>query len=420
MTTICLSLPRVAGRLVASDKRTRSLLMAARFRRIVCLSNVHDDNYTSIRGEQVVPCLSASKRRDLFASVQAAAGTDLIIVSSPPKATARRQGKWLSAVQTHFSYHLQFFAPNWDIPKLRIPCSWIFYAVEALKRTGRGDLVILDNYELIYVIAAYLLKWFKRPVFLLDYEDGKHLIDRGWARLLSSTAECWGRRLISGAFVAHPALSSRLPESIPSVLVPGFVVPLTRCSPCPTPDAGVRFLYSGSLDEPRGIDLILDALPMLPKNRWTLDITGRGPLEHRVTEAARDPRWPNRVRFHGRLSHAAFSTLAQSCHIGLNCQRPSDPISAVTFPSKIFTYLSAGLFVISSRASEVPDICGRACRYYDKDAAPSLAALMIAATQDFYSFRSSFDVADVNARYSLESTAERLRKLITVIWHGDV
>src|SRR6185295_4440002 len=104
--------------------------------------------------------------------------------------------------------------------------------------------------------------------------------------------------------------------------------------------------------------------------------------------------------------------LVERCHIGLNCQRDSDPVSSVTFPSKIFTYLSAGVAVISSRASEVPAICGKACRYYDGDNVKSLAGVMTEAIENLENFRKGIQEKDVTGRYSMESTAARLKGLL--------
>src|SRR5208283_4390682 len=116
----------------------------------------------------------------------------VILLSSPPKAADRRAGKWLPSAETKFSTHRQFFCANWDVPKLRIPLSWFFYARHVLRHVRSGDLVVIDNYEFIYVFAAWFLKPFRRVTFILDYEDGKHLIERSIWRFLSGLAEAAG------------------------------------------------------------------------------------------------------------------------------------------------------------------------------------------------------------------------------------
>jgi hypothetical protein len=102
------------------------------------------------------------------------------------------------------------------------------------------------------------------------------------------------------------------------------------------------------------------------------------------------------------------------CHVGLNCQRSSDPVSGVTFPSKIFTYLSAGLLVISSKAGAVEEFCGNACLYYEGETPQSLAGAMKAVMADFSTARQKLDLTAVSDRYSITATTERLRRMLRV------
>jgi len=92
-------------------------------------------------------------------------------------------------------------------------------------------------------------------------------------------------------------------------------------------------------------------------------------------------------------------------HVGLNPQRMNDPISAVTFPSKIFSYLSAELLIISSEACGVRDILGNMCIYYQKDDPVSLATAMIQVIRHLPEFPNR----DQRHQFSVESTTDRLR-----------
>jgi glycosyltransferase involved in cell wall biosynthesis len=381
--------------------------------RIVVLANVWDENYFTLRAEKIDRSLGA-KRQVLWRCLELASGRDLIVLSAPPKAVERRTGKWLPTVETKFATHQQFFCCNWDVPKLRILLSWFFYARQVLRRVRSGDVVVIDNYEFIYVVAAWFLRIFRRVTFILDYEDGKHLIDRSWSRMLSGLAEAFGRPLIRAAMLAHPALAKRLPASIPMELVPGFVpekIPLKERA------AGqeVCFLYSGTLDRTRGVDLLLESLNLLPDHGWRLDITGHGPLTDHVARVAQEPRWRDRVKFRESLPLESYERVVAASHVGLNCQRASDPISGVTFPSKVFTYLSAGLLVISSKAGCVEQICGNACWYYEEETPQSLGAAMKEVIEHFPAVREKLDLSEVYERYSVEATTVRLKRLLNAI-----
>jgi glycosyltransferase involved in cell wall biosynthesis len=373
--------------------------------RLILLSNVYDQNYGALRGEAIPPCLSSPKRRDLFQSLRSATGRDLLILSSPPKSLTRRSPKWLPAVSTSFAGFSQLFCRNLDAPKIRIPLSWLFYALHVLRHSRSGDVLILDNFELIYVIAAWLCRVVHGNQTLLDFEDGKHLTDHGWTRFLSGPAELFGKPLIQGAILAHPSLSERLSPSIPKILVPGFYIPPQNKQTPISTTVDTRFVYAGSLDAARGVDLLLDTIPLLPESGWRLDITGSGPLESRVRLIATHPNFSRKVVFHSVLDAKAHSCLLAESHVGLNLQRSDNPISQVTFPSKLFSYLSAGLLVISSRASEVEAVLKKACLYLTQETPEALADLM---TRQIPPEARQSHFAELD-QFSIPSTALRLR-----------
>jgi glycosyltransferase involved in cell wall biosynthesis len=385
--------------------------------KIVCLSGIFDQHYHDVRGEKVERCLTTPFRRDVFRCLEMASGREVIVLSSPPKAAEWRMAKWLPAVETKFATHRQLFCCNWDIPKLRIPLSCFFYARHVLRHVRSGDLVAIENYEFIYIVAARLLTLFRRVTFIVVYLDGRHLIDRGWPRFLSRLAEVWGPPLLSGAILSNPILGKRLPDSMPRELAPGFVP--DELPPGPeAPDGEVRFLYAGALAYSHGIDLLLKAFDHLPERGWHLIIAGQGPLEEQVIHRAQDPRWRGRVEHRPTMPPDIFKQLLGSNHVGLNCQRISDPISTVTFPSKVFTYLSAGLLVISSKAGCVEQICGNACFYYEGETPQALAAAMKEVIEHFPAVRQKLNLAAVHERYSFEATAMRLRQMFKTIGIG--
>ena len=377
-------------------------------RRFVILSNVYDENYQVARDEEIPPCLSSPKRRDLFVCLHQAAGVPVVVLSSPPKALGRRAPRWLSRIATNFAGFPQYFCCNLDAPKLRIPFSWFSYAFHVLGHVRRGDVLVLDNFELIYVLAAWFCRVAHGSPVLLDYEDGKHLTDQGWTRLLSIPAEWLGKPLIRGAILAHPSLGARLPPHLPKVLVPGFYVPAENNKPPRKPGSPTRFHYAGSLDSPRGLELLLQTIPRLPPQNWRLDVTGAGPLEPMGRQMAKDPRFTEKIVFHGVLDSKDFSPLLAGAEIGLNLQRSGNPVSGVTFPSKLFSYLSAGLQVISTEASDVKSILGNACLYLSAETPETLAKQM-----------ASFILAKAEPRgvseiqqFSIPATAQRIRSFL--------
>jgi glycosyltransferase involved in cell wall biosynthesis len=380
--------------------------------KLVTLATLYDEHYHALRQEKILFHLGAwAKRRDLCRCLELATGRELVVLTPPPKALDRRSARWLPPVETRFSTHRQLFCGNWDIPRLRVPLGWFFYARHAAHYVQSGDVVVMDNFEIGQVFAVCWLRLFRRVLVVLDYEDGSHLRPGFWTQLENWIAESIGRRLIRGAFLVHPGLAARLPTRLPAELTPGFILPAEKVAQ-PAPGEPVRFLYSGTLNAIRGVELLLQTLDHLPESGWRLDISGVGPLADTVAQAVAAPKWRNRVVYHGSLSQSAYEQLLQECHVGLNCQMSNDPISAVTFPSKIFAYLSAGLLVLSSLASETEQICGTACVYYRSDTPEALAAAMTEVIRNFPAARQRADVTEAFARYSIPGTAARLKSLL--------
>jgi glycosyltransferase involved in cell wall biosynthesis len=354
----------------------------------------------------------------MFQCLAAASGREVILLSHPPKAVARRKGKWLPAAETQFQTFRQFFCANWDIPKLRVPLAWFFYTLHVLRHVRSGDLVIFDNYEFIYVVAGRILRLFRRVTFVLAYLDGKHLIDHSWSRVLSRRAETWGRPMLSGAVLSTPPLGERLPPTLPKVVLPGpgFIAP-NLAMPPRQPAGEVRFLFAGSMDATRGVDLLLAALEFLPETGWRLDFAGTGPLKDRVIQTTQDPRWRGRVFYHSPMASTSpeYQKLLSDTHVGLNCQRRSDPISQVTYPTKTFAYLSAGLVVISSLASSVPAVCGSACLYYDQETPAALALAMREAIEDYDGLSSRLNISEACEQYSFAASTARVRQMLQAL-----
>src|SRR5262245_45439345 len=121
--------------------------------RIVCLTNVYGQPYHDLRQEPIARCLG-QKRPSLYRGLELATGKQIVLLSSPPRGAGRRKPRWIAPVQTKYYDYQQYFCANWDAPKIRIPLSWWFYAWHAARHIRSGDIVLFDNYELIYVLAA--------------------------------------------------------------------------------------------------------------------------------------------------------------------------------------------------------------------------------------------------------------------------
>lgn len=387
-----------------------AIFMSSEVKRVIFLSSIYDSQYLAIRRESVPPCLSSAKHVYLLGCIQKATGKKLLILSCPPKACSRRRPLWLHSVSTRFAEFEQLFCGNFDAPKIRALLSPILYFFHVVRNVKRGDLIIMHNYYISYSLLALYCSMRYKSTIIIDYEDGRHLIDKGISWYLCRLAEILGKRFVKGAILANSLLSKRLPVNIPKIVIPGFYTPRsTRFNP--SINSCVRFLYAGTLDETRGVDLLLDAISLIPIDGWALDISGAGPLESRVRELASNPKYIEKVFFHSVLDSRKYLNLISNAHVGLNPQRLNDPISAVTFPSKIFSYLSAELLILTSEACGVRDVLGDLCIYYQKDDPVSLATAMIKVIRHYPISLST----DQRNRFSVESSTDKLRLFFSYI-----
>jgi glycosyltransferase involved in cell wall biosynthesis len=378
---------------------------------IVILTGVYDDQYLDSRSEKPHLCTSAGKRVVLYGAIEQARGSPILLLSPQPRGYGKVE--LLPEWEGRFASFRQIFSKSSGVRKIRILLDMVHYARLVAKHTRPGQPLIIDNYELIYVVAIYycLLLGRRNPIYL-DYEDGKHLIDKGIWRIMSGLAESLGRPLVRGALLATPNLASRLPAGIPKVVVPGIL--RDGIVPTALPKAGepVRFLYSGSLDKERGVPLLLDYLELgdFPPD-VVFHITGQGHFLNRL--AALQERFPTLVHFHGSVSQEKLGEIRSICHFGLNLQSSTNPISDVTYPSKTFDYLNAGIRVISTRAAGVEEVLGAAAIYLDEETPAQLSRAVQEARDSLVSAREVSDGKLLN-NYSFGGTAKRIREMLNL------
>lgn len=378
--------------------------------RIVVLTGAYDDQYLRTRTDQPVVCVSAGKRLMLYRALAAATDAEIVLLSQQPRGRAKPQP--LPACESKFDRFRQFFPAASGLRKVRFVTDMWRYVRHVARHVRENDILVLDNYEMPYVLAARFCRFLgKRNRVILEYEDGKHLIDRGFYLWLSQFAEWLGRPLVKAAILATPALSERLPEKTPFVIIPGLLRDDLSFNPLPNKGDPLGILYSGSLDYERGGPLLLEYLEAgsFPPN-VVFHITGQGFFTDRLSALAK--KFPGVVHFHGIVNQDELARIRGRCHYGLNLQSSINPISRVTYPSKTFDYLNAGLRVISTRAAGVPDVLGKVAMYL---ATEDVEGLSVAIRNAISSGESPSDLScHIHSldHLTFDGSVARLRKLL--------
>lgn len=142
-------------------------------------------------------------------------------------------------------------------------------------------------------------------------------------------------------------------------------------------DKNIHVVYAGILDPRKGGTVAVDVADCLPDN-YHIHILGYGSKQEVDDIKLKIERKNNKscakVTYEGLLSGDNYIQFLQSCSIGLCPQDPGASFTNTSFPSKVLSYLSNGLAVVSIRIpsiefSEVGDLI----HYYDLQEPESVA-----------------------------------------------
>jgi glycosyltransferase involved in cell wall biosynthesis len=193
------------------------------------------------------------------------------------------------------------------------------------------DYCLCYNFDPVELIAAFVAKYVLGKRIVIDFEDDYLLQSKnkyyklyfGFAKKIPDTVICINRNLMKyfpnqEVYVFNGFIELSYTKSLNFNL-----------------KENIKLLYSGALDEIRGVDLIPDIVKTLRKKhkKFTILITGSGPLEEEVRQ------WDfEEVKYLGFLSNEEYNKVLQEAEVYLVLQRPDHPFSMGSYPSKIEFY----------------------------------------------------------------------------------
>ena len=144
-------------------------------------------------------------------------------------------------------------------------------------------------------------------------------------------------------------------EHKPAVIINGVYKPAER-QVKPRGEV-IKAVYAGSLEKQKGVDYLIPAADYLPKD-YEIHIIGFGTDNDVKRIEGLIAKSTGKVSYDGVFKGNAYSEFLQSCSIGLCIQDENDEFNKYEYPSKIFSYLSNGLQVVTNdliqlRKSEV-------------------------------------------------------------------
>ena len=171
-------------------------------------------------------------------------------------------------------------------------------------------------------------------------------------------------------------------------------------------DKMVHCVYAGTFDPRKGGALAaVSSTAFLPSQYW-IHVLGFGSdeeirnMKKHILEI--DEKSKAHVSYDGLLSGEEYIRFIQSCDIGLSTQNPDAAFNATSFPSKILSYLSNGLRVVSIRIPAIEDSdVGDKLFYYDEQTPKQIAdAILSVDMAQAYDSRS--DIVDLSNKFQNE------------------
>jgi glycosyltransferase involved in cell wall biosynthesis len=202
--------------------------------------------------------------------------------------------------------------------------------------------VLMYNFYLPIFLVGVYAKYVLGKSLFVEYQDDytKRRTNR-----LKNLFEHMLRKICCGAICVNEHMVSAFADK-PVAVCNGFA-DLSYTGNCDfSIREGMTFLFGGSLDEIRGIDLVPELVSALQSkiSAFRILVTGSGPLRSLV-ESWSIPE----VTYCGLLDEKAYSHVISKADACLILQKPDHPFSRGSFPSKVEQYAKhkKPIFVLS-------------------------------------------------------------------------
>lgn len=179
-------------------------------------------------------------------------------------------------------------------------------------------------------------------------------------------------------------------------------------------DGKIHVVYAGTFDPNKGGAIAAIGAARFLNGNYHIHILGFGKqseieyVKSKVEETAK--KTDAEISYDGLLSGEEYIRFIQSCDIGLSTQNPNAQFNATSFPSKILSYMSNGLRIVSVRipAIEKSDV-GEYIHYYDEQTPESIAAAVMSVDfNDGYDSRKKIAELDKTFTRDLKAMLEEL------------
>lgn len=252
----------------------------------------------------------------------------------------------------------------------------------AWRERGHRRVFLLYNLYSPPGIVAIVAGWLSRTVVVAIVADiqvpGDGLLPDTPLRQLDYQLQVRTLPLFDGLVVLTRAMAQEFAPSTPFIEMEGAVPdalmrPISRVAAAYDRATGpFVIMYAGGLSELKGVRVMLASFALLEGNGYELWITGRGPLEDAVREAAAND---SRITYWGFPDQEQLLSLYSKADTLVNPHSAMHASARYLFPSKLIEYLATGTPVVSTSSTpEVAEIYRDVCLVTAADAPEEIAA----------------------------------------------
>lgn len=246
-----------------------------------------------------------------------------------------------------------FESSNKIIHRLGAYYSLCLLTVYLLCHCSKGEVIIVYHSPWLY-LPLKIVKKIKRIKLILEVEEIYADVGK-----LPIPLEAWEMKLIALAdkyIISSKGLSKKIKNN-EYVLCSGIYSCIER-EKKGFSDNKIHLVYAGIVDKvKKGAFNAVEASLYLPAN-YVIHILGSGSdleeLRKMIVQYSKQSECM--CIYEGVLTGEDFLSFCYNCDIGLSTQNISGDFVETSFPSKILTYLSCGLTVVSSKLQAIEDL----------------------------------------------------------------
>lgn len=247
-----------------------------------------------------------------------------------------------------------------SVPFINLPVAkqitQIFSVLRAgmkLTRRNRYDYVITFNmFPQVGLPGRWICRHFRIPLIcILADPPIDHLSERqGLSKTLMRAYYAWTSKLLrscDGVIALNEAAAERYTPQAWRIVMDGAIdANLVRHPARRSQTVAKHVVFTGALTEYNGIRELIAAMGLVRSRDVILDIYGGGPLAGAARDAARENA---NINYHGVVGGDHVLTIQSDGFLLINPRRVADPMSQLTFPSKILEYMLSGTPVLTTR-----------------------------------------------------------------------